>query len=266
MVSIRQNSILFLCALLLSLPLFAQSSDEITAVPNRPTFSTTAEAVQRGVFEIEAGWEAGDGLQDINVLLKFGALKRLELRLANDPIIRQDGVTSYGDLGAGFKLQAFQESHYKPTLSFLYTATFPTAGSKLGIGAMGHALLVLASKDFGQHHFDVNEGVQFVGRSGPGQSGFDRNYFSALAYSHPVTKRWGITGEVAGYSHLNAANPASMTLLGAATYNVSSRLVLDGGAYFGVFGNLPRVTFFSGITYSVADLYRRRHRGAKSKP
>jgi len=46
-----------------------------------------------------------------------------------------------------------------------------------------------------------------------------------------------------------------MTLLGAGTYNVSSRLVLDGGAYFAVYGNLPRVTFFGGVTYSIANLY-----------
>jgi len=46
--------------------------------------------------------------------------------------------------------------------------------------------------------------------------------------------------------------------MAAATCNVSSRLVLDAGAYAAPAGNLPRVTFFAGITYSVADLYRRR--------
>jgi len=40
-----------------------------------------------------------------------------------------------------------------------------------------------------------------------------------------------------------------------ATYNVSPRLILDAGAYFAVYGNLPRVTFFGGVTYSIADLY-----------
>jgi len=46
-----------------------------------------------------------------------------------------------------------------------------------------------------------------------------------------------------------------MTLLAAATYNVSSRLVLDCGGYFAVYGDLPRFTFAAGVTYSVADLY-----------
>src|SRR5262245_808768 len=40
--------------------------DQISAVPNRPTFSTTAESVQPGVFEVEYGFELADGHQNIN--------------------------------------------------------------------------------------------------------------------------------------------------------------------------------------------------------
>ena len=99
----------------------------------------------------------------------------------------------------------------------------------------------------------MNEGAQFVGRQGI--AGFDRNYFTPISYSHPLGGKWGWTGELAGFSRTNANNPATMTLLRAGTYNMFSRLVLDGGAYVAVYGHLPRVTFFSGVTYSVADLY-----------
>ena len=66
----------------------------MVAVPNRPTFSTTAEAVQKGVFEIEFGLEAADGHQDFNGLLKFGLLENLELRFGNNPILRDSGVAA----------------------------------------------------------------------------------------------------------------------------------------------------------------------------
>jgi hypothetical protein len=46
-----------------------------------------------------------------------------------------------------------------------------------------------------------------------------------------------------------------MTLLNAATFNVSSRLVLDVGAYITAYGQLPRFTVFAGVTYSIANLY-----------
>jgi hypothetical protein len=230
-----------------------QAPDEITAVPNRPTFASTAEMVQLGVFEIEYGFEAANGHQNINGLLKWGAVKNLELWFLNNPIERDAGTAGLGDSGAGFKYKLFPQKNARPTVAVLYVATLPTARPALGVGAMAHLVQILVSKDFGKHHFDVNEGIQFVGR--PQLSGFDRRYFTALSYSRPLSGKWGYTGEIAGYSWQNESTPATMTLLNAATYNVSSRLVLDAGAYFAVYGQLPRVTIFAGITYSIANLY-----------
>src|SRR6266851_8330851 len=230
-----------------------QNTDEITAVPNRPTFASTAEMVQLGVFEIEYGFEAGRGHQNVNGLLKWGAVKNLELWFLNNPIQRDAGAAGLGDSGAGFKYRLFPQWKARPTLSVLYVATLPTARPELGYGAMAHLAQILVSKDFGKHHFDVNEGVQFVGR--PQLGGFDRRYFTALSYSRPLKGKWGYTGEIAGFSRKNATTPATMTLLNAATYNMSSRLVLDGGAYFAAYGHLPRFTVFAGVTYSIANLY-----------
>ncbi len=230
-----------------------QNPDEITAVPNRPTFASTAEMVQLGVFEIEYGFEAAKGHQNINGLLKWGAVKNLELWFLNNPIERDAGTAGIGDSGAGFKYKLFPQKKDRPTVAVLYVATLPTARLELGTGAMAHLVQFLVSKDFGKHHFDINEGVQFVGR--PQLSGFDRRYFTALSYSRPLSGKWGYTGEIAGFSRQNATTPATMTLLNAATYNLSSRLVLDSGAYISAYGQLPRFTLFAGLTYSVADLY-----------
>jgi hypothetical protein len=230
------------------------------AVPNRPTFASTAEAVQRGVFEIEYGLEAASRHQNINGLVKWGALKTLELRFENNPVQRDAGVAGTGDSGAGFKYKIISQSEKLPTFSILYTAIIPTAPASRGAGAVGHSIQLLGSKDFGKHHFDVNEGVQFVGRQGA--SGFDRNYFTALSYSYLFTKKWEITGELAGFSRTNANIPATMTVLEAVAFSPSPRLVLDAGGYFAVYGNLPRFTFAAGVTYAIADLY---HLHSRSK-
>src|SRR5215510_13349557 len=89
--------------------------DQISAVPNRPTFSSTAESVQPGVFEIEYGFELAEGHQNINGLLKFGASKNLELRFANNPIERDAAVSGFGDSGAGFKYKIFPQKGWRPT-------------------------------------------------------------------------------------------------------------------------------------------------------
>jgi len=238
----------------------SDAPDELVAVPNRPTITTTAEAVQRGVLEIEHGLELADGHQNMNELLKFGLFKNLELRLASNPFERDAGVTGFSDTGVGFKFRAVPQKGARPTISLLYTASLPTATHDLGTGAVGHSIQLLVSKDFGKHHFDVNEGPQFVGRP---QGGFDRNYFTSLSYSHPITEKVGWTGEIAGFSRTNASTPATMVLLGALTYTVKPRLVLDAGAFVTVYGNQPRMVGLIGFTYAISDLYhfhaRRNH-------
>jgi hypothetical protein len=238
-------------------PAAPQSANTITAVPNRPTFSTTAETVQTGVFEIEYGFEAAQGHQNINGLLKLGLVKNLEVRFGNNPIVRDAGTASFGDSAAGLKYRFVREKGAVPTISVLYTATLPTAGAGLGAGAVGHGVGILVSKDFGKHHLDFNESAEWRGR--PITGGFERDYFTALAYSHPLTEKFGIAAEIAGFSRVNAATPATLTILPALTYNISTRLVLDAGCYVAARGSLPRVTFFAGVTYSVADLYRHLH-------
>src|SRR5215468_7027558 len=126
-------------------PEAAGLTDQIGAVPNRPTFSTTAESVQAGVFEVEYGFEAADGHQNINGLLKFGATKNLELRFANNPIERDSGVAGFGDSGAGFKYKIVPQKSWRPTFSVLYGATIPTATKDVGAGAIGHSAGFLAS-------------------------------------------------------------------------------------------------------------------------
>jgi Putative MetA-pathway of phenol degradation len=236
----------------------AQSSDELKAVPNRPTFASTAEMIPRGVFEVEYGFEGGDGHQNINGLLKFGLVKNLELWFLNNPIQRDAGVTGFADSGAGFKFKLFAQQGPRPAVSTLYVATLPTATHGLGGDAVSHLFQLLVSKDFGKHHFDVNEGIKLVGI--PDASGFDRSYFTALSYSHPIQGKWGFTAEVSGFSRVNKVTGATMTILGAPTYNLKSRLVLDAGAYVAVYGNLPRVTAFIGLTYSIGNLYQPRSR------
>ena len=83
--------------------------------------------VQLGVFEIEYGFEAADEHQNINGLLKWGAVKNLELWFLNIPIEHDAGTAGLGDSGVGFKYKLFPQLKARPTVSVLYVATLPTA-------------------------------------------------------------------------------------------------------------------------------------------
>src|SRR5262245_40884347 len=82
--------------------------DELVAVPNRPTFASTAEAIRPGVFEIEYGMEAASKHQNINGVLKFGLFKNMELWFTNDHFERDSGVAGVGDSQVGFKYKLYK--------------------------------------------------------------------------------------------------------------------------------------------------------------
>jgi hypothetical protein len=56
-----------------------------------------------------------------------------------------------------------------------------------------------------------------------------------------------------------------MVILGALTYTVKPRLVLDCGALVTAYGNQPRMIGIFGFTYAISDLYHfHQHRSPSS--
>jgi hypothetical protein len=261
MISRLQRPLLRGCLLLLpyafSSHLYAQ--DDLTAVPNRPTVSTTAQPVQPGVLETEWGVDAAASHQDINGLLKFGVSKNFELRFANNPLTADSGTHGVGDTALGFKYRVTQDSGHEPSIALMYMAKLPTAGDVLGSGEADQAFTLLVSKDLGKHHFDFNLVANLLGRP---QGGFDRSYLNALAWSHPIRGKWGATAEFSGITSPNAFTAGSAQFIASGTYTARSRLVLDFGMMGRVTGNIPDAMFVAGVTYSIADLYRHHRESA----
>jgi hypothetical protein len=172
-------------------PQSAFTQDDITAVPNRPTVSTTAQPVQLGVLETEWGVDAASSHQDINGLLKFGATTNLELRFANDPITADSGTHGFGDVSVGFKYRFTSDRENQPSIAVMYMFKAPTAGNVLGSGYPDESLALLVSKDLGKHHFDYNLIGNLLGM----QRGLDHNLVNALAWSRPLLGNWGVDAE-----------------------------------------------------------------------
>lgn len=240
--------------------LSAFTQDDITAVPNRPTVSTTAQPVQLGVLETEGGVNAASSHQDLNSLLKFGATSNLELRFANDPITADSGVHGFGDVSVGFKYRLTRDHDRQPSIALMYMFKAPTAGNLLGSGYPDNSLTLLVSKDVGKHHFDYN----LIGNLLGAQDGWDHNLINALAWSHPLLGRWGADAELSGVSRSSAGLPGSAQFILSATYTARPRLVFDVGMMGRLTGPIPHAMFMAGVTYSVAELYHpgRRHDSA----
>lgn len=98
----------------------ALRAEEITATPNRPGVADPADVTQKGVVELEYGWERAFRSSEFRTrstasgLLRFGLTEDFELRLgidnyvtqrSDDPEGRRSGV---GDTTPGFKYRRHQ--------------------------------------------------------------------------------------------------------------------------------------------------------------
>lgn len=239
------------------LPLPASAQNDITAVPNRPTVSTTAQPVQLGVLETEWGVDMSSSHQDLNGLFKFGATTNLELRFANDPFTADSGSHGFGDVSAGFKYRLTRDRGHQPSIALLYMFKSPTAGNVLGSGYPDNSFTLLVSKDMGKHHLDYN----LIGNLLGTQNGWDHNFVNALAWSHPLPGRWGVDAELSGVTRSSAGLPGSAQFILSGTYTARPRLVFDIGMMGRVTGPIPHAMFMAGVTYSIGEFYHLRRQG-----
>ena len=236
-------------------------------VPSRPTVSNPAEFQKPGVLQLEVGYNANfqaPGIhlqQDMPLALRFAVSRRLLLEFDGDsPSSQTDAgvrTTGAGDsqLGIQVVLQHEKESH--PGFSLAYYTKLPTADNAqgLGTGRVDHNFIALVSKKVGGTTLDFNATFLFSGRTT--ENGHAASGQGALAASRNVTRRVEIQGELSGYSRSDAQSGA-MLALGAVTYQLNQRLVLDSGLRFGLTRDAPRCGLFAGLTIGIADLYKHR--------
>jgi hypothetical protein len=251
-------------------------ADAIIANPNRPTVANPADITQYGVLELEYGgdhfWPEG-GLEQTSFggLLKFGLLCDVELRWTTTSYLSQTDNSgthrTFGDNWFGFQARVRKQTAHVPTLSFSYAAKVPTASTEDGLGS-GHvdqAFTFLASKDIAKIHFDFNITHFLIGQGGAGN--FDSNDQLNLAFSRVISGKWQFTGEFYGDTSLNRSTPGFASSLWALTYSVTPRLVIDGGFEGELTSGGPHRHVFTGVTYSIANLYPGwRHRGRAANP
>lgn len=240
--------------------------DGIVANPNRPTVADPADITQYGVLEVEYGFNHVMGPQrerenNLVGLFKFAATCNFEIRWDTNTLMRQSfggtTQTGFGDNALGFQYRFARQKKYVPSMAIGYSLTFPSAsvGKGLGTGKYDHQIRLYVTKDILGVHFDFNTAYFFLGR--PSSGGTNQNAEMNLAFSHPIYKRLQFTGEFYGDMRFNNGAPASANGLWALTYAVKPRLVIDAGIDHALISSAPfRRSYFVGVTYSIADIYK----------
>jgi hypothetical protein len=236
--------------------------------PARPGVSNPAEFQKPGVLQIEYGYDGSFRASDLHteqtapLALRFAATTRLLFELDLDTVNSQTDergtrMTGIGDTQIGFQIVALKDTEKHPALAFAYYAKLPTASTDkgLGTGRVDHKVIALLSRKFGQTDMDFNAAYLIVGREQ--ESGWVTGGQAALAFERNFENNFGVQAELSGQTKDDAQAPGLYTL-GALTYKVNRRLVLDSGMRFGLTHDAPRVGVFAGMTIGVADLYRKK--------
>lgn len=253
---------------LLALPLAAQDPDAITVNPNRPTFATPSRTTQEGVLELEAGLQRTD-FKDASradfepILLKLGQTARFEWRLGWNGYLTAtapDGSRAQGfsDPTFGFQWHAVDQDRAGVDAAIGYFHKFAAANAAegLGSGKADDTLVLLASKDFGAVHLDVNWLHGWIGQPDGRRAGQD---------SGTISISWPIAGPIGMGAELYTLGPLpgvarDTAFLAYASYQPVSRVVFDMGFDHGLSDGAPRWNLFAGVTVGLGHLFHPRPR------
>lgn len=272
--SIKNLAFLFIVFAASTAFVCAQQSDDDDEpefiVPTRPSVSNPAEFQKPGVLQLEYGFDGNfhstelKSQIDTPLALRFAVNKRLLLELDTDtPYSETERLTNRRETGAGDTQIGLQtvlqtEKKSRPAVAFAYYLKIPTASAEknLGTGRFDHSFIGLMSKKFDKIDIDFNAIYLLAGRSSG--KGYASSGQAAIAVTENVTKKFGLQEEVSGMSR-NDEQSGMMFALGAATYKIGKRCVIDGGLRFGLTPDAPRIGIVAGITVGVANFYKKHH-------
>ena len=233
--------------------------DGPSVVPYRPSVATPAELPAPGWPELEAGWSGtrgGDAAhsQSVPLLFKLAWNENWAVLIGTDAYDWQrdfDGSTarSGGDttLTLKYKLPISDTLALGAELG----VGLPTARPPIGSGRTDWGVNTIASFDFDATHIDVNVGAARLGAVDAGEGPWQGAW--AVAASHPLSGKFGITGEVSGVVQRGTA--ARSQALVALNYNVSPKLVLDVAVAAGLSRAAADWQLMAGMTVQLGNWF-----------
>jgi len=205
--------------------------DGPAVVPYRPSVATPADLPAPGWPELEAGvsWAKGGDTarsQSSPVTFKLAWNESWAILIGTDAYEWQrahDGSTAHTGGDTTLTLKYKLPVNENLALGAEFGVALPTARPPIGTGGTDWGINTIASFDYPGVHVDINVAGVRLGAVDVGQGTWQGGW--AVAASHPLDERFGVTGEVSGL--VQRGTSAQAQGLVALNYNVSRALVLD---------------------------------------
>jgi hypothetical protein len=239
----------------ISLTAAAQSNDDLSANPGRPTVSTPATLTPVGYLQFETGYLYANhspefGQQSgLNEVTKLTVFPRLQFLVSAGPFahseINGQTTNAAGGVSLGAQAVLYKGEGAKPTISASYfRSVYDGDSPDLDIGSAKNSVVLLASADVKGFHYDTNFifNEQLDGPTRRAQFG------QTLSISHRLAGKFGIAGEIWHFTQPFLRSNAVGNLW-AINYNAKKNLVFDAGFNRGLTNSSTRWEIFTGFTY-----------------
>lgn len=233
----------------------AQEPEAPVANPGRPTVSTPATLTPSGYFQFETGmlsaWTSPQfsSQTSANEVIKFAVCRRVELLAEVEPVAHSvaGGLSSNdtGGVSLGVQEVLYPGEGAKPTVAMSYFhSVYGGNAPDLDVGSPTNSALLLASADIKKFHYDANLFFTEV-VNGPVR----RDQFGqSLSISHPLTTRFGLSGEIWHFTQPFIRSNAVGNLW-ALSYSANKDLVFDAGFDHGLTNTSTHWEVVAGFTY-----------------
>lgn len=223
----------------------------------RPLTTDDAWTVEKGQFQIEAGFDAArqdnhDREVSPSVTLTYGLFDQLDLGVGGGYLFfdpkegqREDGLA---DTEVKLKYRPLDEKDWRPAAAITGTLKIPTASKSKGLGSnqTDFGINTIITKSFGKRlALHLNIGYTFIG-----EDRVENEFNYSMAAQFVITDQWAFVGEIIGINNFNgrkADDPLS-GLLGT-YYLITEKLIWDAGIEIGMNKAAPDFRFTTGLTW-----------------
>jgi hypothetical protein len=233
-------------------------AQDLSLSPTRPTVANSVTIQDKGVLQVETGYDAfpqgvSGNQQTVTGSLYYVPLERLRLDFGWSAFSHQetDGGTAsgIGTTQVGGKVVLLKENYNRPTpgIGVQYEAELPTASNRV-LQGFGQQFILLMNHHYGRNGiFDVIVNGSLVQSdcqtrrrcSYGGQQSF------AVSYHHHQHTR--LYAEVFGQNNSQSNTPPGTYAFGGFYHQFSDSFGLDGGMRFGLTNHSARVGTTIGL-------------------
>ena len=236
------------------------SAQDLNLSPTRPTIANGVTIQDKGVLQVETGYDAypqsiPGNQQTVGTSLYYVPLERLRLDLGWSAFSHQESADGTANgvstLQVGGKVVLFKENYNQaaPGIGLQYEAELPTASDRV-LQGFGQQIILLVNHHYGRKGIvDVIVNASLVQSDCQTRKGCSYGGQQSFALSYHLQQHTRLYAEVFGQNNSQSNTPPGTYSFGGFYHQFNDSFGLDGGMRFGLTNHSASVGTTIGLVF-----------------